>query len=81
MSWDDFVLRTFFIVGGLGLFGWVVFFGRGLFPKTWDEPLFVVAASLILFKLGGLLLLFSVNVLVAFARWLRPNVAVSTKSL
>jgi len=73
MSLDGWSLRTFFLVSGVSLLGWLLFFGRHYFPPACDAPLLVAAAVLIGLKLGGFILLTVAAIAIKAFRRLRPT--------
>lgn len=73
MSLHGWSLRLFFLVSGVSLLGWLLFFGRHYFPLAWEAPLLAAAAVLIGLKLGGFILLTGAALAIKAFRWLRPT--------
>jgi len=77
LSWvrslDGWSLQMFFLISGVSLLGWLLFFGRHYFPHAWDAPLLAAAAVLIGLKLGGFILLTGAAIAIKAFRWLRPT--------
>jgi hypothetical protein len=69
VAWLD--ENLFFVLGGLGLLGWILFFVQAALPTAWSQPVLLLAFTLIAIKLGGWLVLFLMDLITRAVRSLR----------